>query len=118
MFNETAFVLAGLVEEMPEDIPLDDPEPDAGAPETGSARTARERRDAAERKRAERARRKAEGIPEPRLVDAAVATVLSDLTLRAGLRARVRELKSYEGISYGLADVLGQAIETFVERRV
>lgn len=118
MLTEASYFLAGLVEQIPEEVYLDDPEPDAGAPETGSARTACERRDAAERKRAERARRKAEGIPEPRLVDAAVATALSDLTLRAGLRARVRELKSYEGISYGLADVLGQAIETFVERRV
>ncbi len=113
MLNEATYILAGLVEQMPEEVYLDDP-----APETGSARTARERRDAAERKRAERARRRAEGIPEPRLVDAAIATALCDLSRRGGLRARVREQKSYEGISYGLADVLGQAMEELVERRV
>lgn len=105
---------------MPYEIHLDpepEAEPEAGAPETGSARTARERRDAAERKRAERARRRAEGIPKPRLVNAAIATALSDLTRRGGLRARVREQKNLEGIAYGLADVLGQAMQELVERR-
>ncbi|SDM31294.1 hypothetical protein SAMN05216360_101520 [Methylobacterium phyllostachyos] len=112
MLTEASYILAGLVEQMPEEIYLDDP-----APETGSARTARERRDAAERKRAERARRKAEGIPEPRLVDAAIATALSDLSRRGGLRARVREQRSFEGISYDLGGLLGQAMEELVERR-
>ncbi|MEE7490580.1 hypothetical protein SAMN02799622_04210 [Methylobacterium sp. UNC378MF] len=119
MFTEPAFILPGLCEQMPYEIHLD-PESeaeDASAPESGSARTARERRDAAERKRAERARRRAEGIPEPRLVEAAIATALCDLSRRGGLRARVKEQRSYDGIAYGLDAVLGQAMEELVERR-
>ena len=116
MLNEATYILAGLVEQMPEEIYLDDPEP-VGAPETGSARTAREKRDAAQRKRYERARRRAKGIPEPRLVDAAIAIALCDLSRRGGLRARVKEQRGYDGIAYGLADVLGQAMEELVERR-
>jgi hypothetical protein len=118
MLNEITYILAGLVKQMPEEVYLDDPEPDAGAPETGSARTARERRDAAQRKREERARRKAKGVPEPRLVDAAIATAFSDLSRQGGLRARVKKQRSYEGIAYGLADLVAHAIEPFVERRV
>ena len=116
MYDETSHLLAGLIEQMPEEVHLDEPEPES-APETGSARSARERRDAADRKRAERARRRAEGIPEPALVDRAIATALSDLSRRRGLRARVREQKSFEGIAYGLADLVGQAMEELVERR-
>ncbi len=113
MHLEPSALLAGLIEAMPEDIPVDEP----CAPETGSARSARERRDAADRKRAERARRRAEGIPEPTLVDRAIATALADLSRRGRLRARATAQKSFEGISYDLARVLGQAMEELVERR-
>ncbi|MFF9551215.1 hypothetical protein [Methylobacterium fujisawaense] len=41
MYDEASRIFSALIEQMPKDIPLDDPEPDAGAPETGSARTAR-----------------------------------------------------------------------------
>ncbi|MFC6388710.1 hypothetical protein ACFQDP_05000 [Methylorubrum zatmanii] len=116
MYDETSHLLAGLIEQMPEDVYLDDAEPES-APETGSARSARERRDAADRKRAERARRKAAGIPEPALVDRAIATALADLSCRGGFRARAREQKGFEGIAYGLADLIGQAMEELVERR-
>lgn len=116
MNYEAAHVLAGLIEAMPEDSPLDDPEDD-GAPETGSARSAREKRDAAERKRKERARRRAEGIPESRLVDAAICTALADLSRRQDMRARVKSQRSYNGLHYSLRDLVGQAMEEFVERR-
>ncbi|MFF9551280.1 hypothetical protein [Methylobacterium fujisawaense] len=102
---------------MPDEVYLDDPEP-VGAPETGSACIARERRDAAERKRAERPRRRAKGIPKPRLLDAAIATAFSDLSRQGGLRDRVKKQKSYEGVAYALADLVGHAMETFVEHRV
>lgn len=121
MYDEASHLLAGLIEQMPEEVHLDPeptraPEP-TSAPETGSARTARERRDAAERKRAERARRKADGVPDPQLVDRAIATAIGDLSRRGDMRARVRERKSFEGLAFGLDAVLGQAMEELVERR-
>ncbi|MEE7462918.1 hypothetical protein MFUR16E_17515 [Methylobacterium fujisawaense] len=113
MLNETSAIFAALLTQMPEDVPLNDPEPepqDDGAPETGSAPTACEKRDAAQRKRAE-------GIPEPRLRWAAIATALCDLSRRGGLRVRVREQTSFGGISYDLGGLLGQAMVELVERR-
>ena len=118
MHLETAHVLAGLIEAMPEDIPLDGPEDEAeGTPETGSARSARERRDAADRKRAERARRRAEGIPEPALVDRAIATALADISRRGRFRQRAKAQSSFEGLAIKLEAILGQAMEELVQRR-
>jgi hypothetical protein len=90
MHLETAHVLAGLVEAMP----LDDPE---GAPETGSARSAREKRDAAQRKRDERARREAEGMLDPRVVDSAIPTAIADICIRANFRGRAEAKGSMGG---------------------
>lgn len=110
--------LAGFMEPLPEDGPVDDPEPEAdGAPETGSARTARERRDAAQRKRDERARRKAEGMPDPRVVDSAVATAIAAISRRARFRQRAKAQSSFQGLHLGLEAILGQAIQELVEHR-
>jgi hypothetical protein len=121
MFTETAFVLPGLCEQMPYEIELDpepEPEPeDASAPESGSARTAREKRDAAERKRAERARNRKAGIPDPALVDRAIATAIGDISKRARFRDRVKEQRGLQGLAFGLDAILGQAMEELVERR-
>jgi hypothetical protein len=121
MFTETAFVLPGLCEQMPYEIELDpepEPEPeDASAPESGSARTAREKRDAAERKRAERARNRKAGIPDPALVDRAIATALGDISRRARFRERVQVQQGMQGLAIGLDAILGQAMQELVERR-
>lgn len=118
MHMETATILAGLVEAMPLDIPLDDPDDDAeGAPETGSARSARERRDAAQRKRDERARRKAGGMPDPRVVDAAIATAIADICIRADFRGRAKAKSSIKGLSIGLDAIIGQVMQVLVEQR-
>lgn len=117
MYDEASRIFSALIEQMPEDVPLDDTEPDAGAPETGSARTARERRDAAERKRAERARNKKLGIPDPALVDRAIATALCDISRRANFRSRVKAQRGLQGLAVGLDAILGQSMQELVERR-
>lgn len=116
MHPETAHVLAGLIEQMPDEVHLDEPEDDV-APETGSARAARERRDAADRKRAERARNRAAGIPDPRVVDAAIATAIAAINRRANFRARAKSQGSFEGLNISLEAILGQAIQELVEHR-
>ena len=120
MLNETSAIFAALLTQLPEDVPLDDPEPEAeddGAPETGSARTAREKRDAAQRKRDERARNRKNGIPDPALVDRAIATAIGDISKRARFRDRVKEQRGLQGLAIGLDAILGQAMEEPVERR-
>ncbi len=109
---------AGLIESLPENIPLDDPEPDhEGAPETGSARSARERRDAAQRKRDERARRKAGGMPDPRVIDSAIATAIADICIRANFRGRAKAKGSMRGLAIGLDAIVGQVMQVLVEER-
>jgi hypothetical protein len=115
MYDEASHLLAGLIEQMPEEVHLD-PEP-VRAPETGSARTARERREAAERKRRERARRKRGGVPDPQLVDRAIATALHDISRRAAFRSRAKALGNFSGMAITLEAILGQSIQELVEHR-
>ena len=120
MLNEISTIFAALLTQMPEDVPLDDPEPEPeydNAPEIGSARTAREKRDAAQRKRDERARNRKNGIPDPALVDRAIATAIGDISKRARFRDRVKQRRGLQGLAIGLDAILGQAMEELVERR-
>ena len=69
------------------------PTPDAPLPaplESPSAQAAAGRRGEAQRKRDERAARKAEGLPDPRLVDNAIASALANVLQKGDAANRIK----------------------------
>ncbi|GJD46555.1 hypothetical protein AFCDBAGC_4437 [Methylobacterium cerastii] len=69
------------------------PEPGTPVPdpiESTSAQAAAGRRGEAERKRIERAARKAEGLPDPRLVDNAIASALATVLKKGNAAVRIQ----------------------------
>lgn len=88
---------------------------DAVAPETPSARAAAAKRAEAERKREERARRRAEGVPDPRAVDAAVIGAIVAACARRGHGRTISQTKSLAGLAISLQDVVGGAMQELVE---
>ena len=69
------------------------PEPGVPVPaviETPSAQAAAGRRGEAERKRIERAKRKAQGLPDPRLVDNAIASALANVLQKGDAANRIK----------------------------
>lgn len=58
--------------------------------ESASAAAAAGRRGEAQRKREERAARKAEGLPDPRIVDAAIVSGLATLLQKGNAKARIQ----------------------------
>lgn len=94
------------------------PEPDASAPaETPSARAAALRRAEAERKRGERAKRKAEGVPDPRTVDAAIIGAVVAACARRGHPRTIAQTKSLAGLAITLQDIVGGTMQELVENR-
>lgn len=69
------------------------PTPSAPLPdviESPSAQAAAGRRGEAQRKRVERAERKAQGLPDPRVVDAAIASALATVLVKGNAAARIK----------------------------
>ncbi len=90
---------------------------DSVATETPSARAAAAKRAEAERKREERARRRAEGVPDPRAVDAAVIGAIVAACARRGHGRTIAETKSLAGLAISLQDIVGGAMQELVENR-
>jgi len=88
---------------------------DAVAPETPSAKAAAARRAEAERKREERAKKRAEGIPDPRAVDAAVIGAIVAAAARRGHGRTISQTKSLAGLAISLQDLVGGAMQDLVE---
>ena len=88
---------------------------DAVAPETPSAKAAAARRAEAERKREERAKKRAEGVPDPRAVDAAVIGAIVAAAARRGHGRTISHTKSLAGLAISLQDLVGGAMQDLVE---
>lgn len=88
---------------------------DAVAPETPSAKAAAARRAEAERKREERAKRRADGVPDPRAVDAAVIGAIVAACVRRGHGRTISQTKSLAGLPISLQDIVGGAMQELVE---
>lgn len=90
--------------------------PDTSAlPETPSARAAAVRRAEADRKREERAKRRADGIPDPRTVDAAIINAVVASSVRRGHPRTIAQTKSLAGLAISLQDIVGGAMQELVE---
>ncbi|MGU3541413.1 hypothetical protein [Methylobacterium sp. A52T] len=90
---------------------------DAVVPETPSAKAAAAKRAEAERKREERARRRADGVPDPRAVDAAVIGAIVAAAARRGHGRTISQTKSLAGLAISLQDIIGGAMQELVENR-
>lgn len=89
----------------------------SGAPETASARAAAAKRAEAERKREERAKRKADGIPDPRTVDAAIIGAVAAACARRGHVRTIAQTKKLGGLNISLQDIVVGAMQELVEAK-
>ncbi|MCJ2036013.1 hypothetical protein [Methylobacterium sp. J-068] len=101
-----------------DDLDLDDDSAPPPTPESASAvaAAAKAKRDEAERKRIERAERKAEGRPDPRLVDTIIARALADALRAAGARAHIVRHRKLDGLTLSAKDVLALAMKGLQDR--
>jgi len=96
--------------------PAPAPEPEASEPiERPSARAAAIRRAEAERKREERAKRRADGIPDPRMVDAAIIKAVVAASVRRGHPQTIAKTKALSGLAISLQEILVGSLKELVE---
>ncbi|MCJ2043228.1 hypothetical protein MKK58_01505 [Methylobacterium sp. J-078] len=99
-----------------DDLDLDDDFAPSPTPESASAAAAKAKRDEAERKRIERAERKAEGRPDPRLVDTIIVRALADALKAAGARAHIVRHRKLDGLALSAKEILALAMKGLQDR--
>ncbi|MCJ2043171.1 hypothetical protein MKK58_01195 [Methylobacterium sp. J-078] len=104
------------VQHILDDLDLDDDFAPPPTPESASAAAAKARRDEAERKRTERAERRAEGRPDPRLVDSIIARALADALKAADARGHVVRHRKLDGLTLDAKAILGLAMNELKAR--
>jgi len=107
-----------FVREMLAGLAVDTDETPAPSPASATAALAAARRDEADRKRRERAEKKRDGIPDGRVVDAAIAAGLAEVFSKGDAAGKILLRQTVNGFVFDGRKVLAYAKRNLVARGV
>jgi hypothetical protein len=110
------FGLNSAVQALVDELADDDDFAPPPTPASAAAAAAAARRDDAARKRKEREARRAEGLPDPRVVDVAIVQALAAALKGADARGHMSRTGSLKGLSIPAGEILSGAMRALRDK--